>query len=379
MEVSDKLTLDEPESLKNEEPKIRKKGRPKADAPAFPHDPLAKTMKIAESIENNNAGRPYDRLSLAKSIDNSPSSGGFRQLITSSTRYGITEGGRRAEKLSLTPIGSSIVAPTNDSEKNRSLLQALLTPELFYQVYNFFDSKKIPREELFKNSLKKEFGVMPEDVDACYGVIMQNIEDYNLKEEIKGNIYLQLNKLGTLSEIESSPEITNNEDVTDEESTREDVYNTKLTEQKPHLKQIFVAHGKNTKPLEQLKAILDQFEVPYKVAIDEPNQGRPISQKVSELMNECSSSIFIFTKDEETQDLEGNTVYRPSDNVVYELGAASAMFGKKIVIFKENGVSFGSDFKDLGYISFDTDQLGAKTMELMKELVGFGLLKVSAA
>lgn len=95
-------------------------------------------------------------------------------------------------------------------------------------------------------------------------------------------------------------------------------------------------------------------------------------------MRECSSAIFIFTKDEETKDLEGRTVYRPSDNVVFELGAASVLYGNKIVIFKENGVSFGSDFKDLGYISFDTDQLGAKTVDLMRELIGFGLLKISA-
>ncbi len=143
-------------------------------------------------------------------------------------------------------------------------------------------------------------------------------------------------------------------------------------------KQIFVAHGKNKKPLEQLKTVLDQFQVPYKVAIDEPHEGRPVSQKVSELMHECSSAIFIFTKDEETKDSDGNVVYRPSDNVVFELGAASVLYGKKIVIFKENGVSFGSDFKALGYIPFDTDQLGAKTVELMKELIGFGLLKISA-
>ena len=138
-----------------------------------------------------------------------------------------------------------------------------------------------------------------------------------------------------------------------------------------------MAHGKNRKPLEQLKPILDQFKIPYKIAIDESNQGRPISQKVSEIMRECSSAIFLFTKDEETKDKDENIIYRPSDNVVFELGAASVLYGNKIVIFKQNGVSFGSDFKDLGYISFEDDQLNAKTTDLMKELVDLGLLKIS--
>src|SRR2546428_274079 len=94
----------------------------------------------------------------------------------------------------------------------------------------------------------------------------------------------------------------------------------------PIIKQIFIAHGKNKKPLDQLQKILDQFGVKYKVAINEPNKGRPISSKVAELMKACTSAIFIFTADEKTQDAEGNVKYRPSDNVVYELGAASALY-----------------------------------------------------
>ena len=42
---------------------------------------------------------------------------------------------------------------------------------------------------------------------------------------------------------------------------------------------IFIAHGKNKKPLEQLKKVLEQFRIPYKVAMEEPSLGRPISEK----------------------------------------------------------------------------------------------------
>ena len=355
----------------------RKRGRPSGDEQSFPRDSLTKTLKLAESIEKNNAGKPFDRLILAKSTDYSPNSGSFRQLITSSSKYGLTEGGYQAEKISLTPLGSSIVAPTSDDEKTRGLLNALTNSPLMKTILEFYNKKQIPREELLKNSLKREFKVSSEYVDACYDVLMKNIEDFNLIEDIKGNKYLNLNYLETLStEIESGLDTTH-EETPDNDTSLEEPTSSKKTEEEK-TKRIFVAHGKNRKPLEQLKNILDQFNVPYKIAIDEANQGRPISQKVSELMRECTSAIFLFTKDEETKDLEGNTVYRPSDNVVYELGAASVLYGNKIVIFKQEGVSFGSDFKDLGYISFDDDKLDAKAMDLMKELVGFGLLKVSA-
>jgi predicted nucleotide-binding protein len=64
-----------------------------------------------------------------------------------------------------------------------------------------------------------------------------------------------------------------------------------------------------------------EFKVPFQVAIDEPHKGRPIGKKVEELMRNCTSGIFIFTADEETTDAKGQKVNRPSDNVVFELGA----------------------------------------------------------
>jgi predicted nucleotide-binding protein len=140
---------------------------------------------------------------------------------------------------------------------------------------------------------------------------------------------------------------------------------------------IFIAHGKNKKPLEQLKKILEQFKIPYKVAIDEPNLGRPISGKIRDTMESCNCAILLFTADEEFMDKNGATIWRPSENVVYELGAAGYLYDNRIVIMKEQGVTFPSNFRDLGYISFEEDQIEAKAMDVLKELIGFGMVKVS--
>ena len=94
-------------------------------------------------------------------------------------------------------------------------------------------------------------------------------------------------------------------------------------------------------------------------------------------MNSCNCAILIFTADEEFQDKDGNTVWRPSENVVHELGAAAYLYDNRIVIMKEEGVTFPTNFQDLGYISFKKDELDAKTMDILKELVGFGILKIS--
>ena len=94
-------------------------------------------------------------------------------------------------------------------------------------------------------------------------------------------------------------------------------------------------------------------------------------------ISSCTSGIFIFTADEKTIDEKGNEIWRPSDNAVYELGAASVLYSNKIVIFKENAVSFASDFNDLGYISFDKDKLDAKAADLMLELINLGFMQLT--
>lgn len=121
----------------------------------------------------------------------------------------------------------------------------------------------------------------------------------------------------------------------------------------------------------------------YAVAIDEPHKGRPISTKVASLMrDECSSAIFIFTADEvfvqRGPSGDEEEVWRPSENLVYELGAASVLYDRRIVIFKDKRVTFPSDFGDLGYIEFEPGQLAAEMGTLFAELVSLDILEVRA-
>lgn len=355
-----------------------RRGRPAGAFPSFPRDPLKRTLQVAESIERNNAGKPYDRLTLAGSINYSPNSSGFRQIIISSGRYGLTEGGVYADKIGLSSLGSKIVAPTTDEQRSQGLREALLKPDLYRKVYEFYDKKQIPREELFKNALRKEFGVAPEDIDPCYLVIFANLKDYNLIQNIKGNDFLQLDRLAEASaSAPMQPTLETASGVEGEEPV-EELRAPAAPYSTPQIpKQIFVAHGKNTRPLEQLEKILNKFKVPYKVAEEEPHSGRPVAEKVAELMKECTSGIFIFTGDEETTDSQGTKVMKPSDNVVYELGAASVLYGEKIIVLKEEGVTFASDFSSIGYIRFEKDRLDAKTAELMVEFISLGFLQVT--
>jgi predicted nucleotide-binding protein len=357
--------------------KASKRGR-KAGAIIFPRDPLLKTLPIPEAIWRNNAGNPFDILDVAKTVGQSPTSSTFVRQLASSFRYGLTEGSPSTKLISLTSLGSAIVAPTVDTDVKAKLREALLHPEIFRIVYTWMDRKPIPRDDVLMNTLIKSpeaggFGILNEDVEDFLRVFMQNMTDYGLADDQRGTKYLRLDKLSPVTQ----PETVEVSEKKEAEGVVAAVPVAPEVPLKQITKQIFVAHGKNRKPLEQLKVILNQFKVPFQVAVDEPHKGRPISAKVAQLMRDCTSGIFIFTADEETKDAQGNNVLRPSDNVVFELGAGTILYGDKIVIFREEGVSFGSDFTDYGHITFEKDKLDAKAFELMKELIGLGFLQVT--
>ncbi len=117
--------------------------------------------------------------------------------------------------------------------------------------------------------------------------------------------------------------------------------------------------------------------IPHLVVQEEANAGRPISQKVRDGMEQCGAAILIFSADIEYFDKDGNSVWRPSENVANELGAAAVMYDDRIILFKEESVELASNYSGIGYITFPKDQLDAKVNELLRELVAFRILKLS--
>lgn len=371
-------------SEKNDSAGDVKRGR-KPGAIYFPRHSLKEVLPIAEAIWTQNAGNPFDILDVAKSVGQSPTSGRFVSRLASSYRYGLTEGSPSTKVITLTPLGSSIVAPMAGTDVNAQLRKALLYSPIFQKVYGWMDRKPIPREDVFRNTLVKPpdlggFGIPKEDVDEFVRVFMQNLTDYRLADDVQGTRYLRLDKLSPSETVAVETQPAETEKIV--EPTPGEVINTQSrmgqgvqASQAQVPRQIFVAHGKNKKPLEQCIKILEKYKIPHIVATDEPHKGRPVGMKVAEEMKKCTAGIFIFTGDEETLDESGNPVVRPSDNVVYELGAGSVLYGNKIVIFREEGVDFASDFTEFGRITFEKDRLDAKGLELMTELAGLEIIK----
>jgi predicted nucleotide-binding protein len=351
----------------------------------FPKHTLEVAVGIAQKIQDEMGGAAMNRLLLANAVGLSPSSSNYRDLLSSAYRYGLTDGTEKADAISLTPTGNSATQTLNQADRLTALRKAALNPDIYSQFFKNYANKKLPSTEMLPKILSTQYGV-PSDISAeCASQISANGRFVEIVRDIGGSPHI-------LFDIELARAAAENE-----EPLAETIGAEMLQSASPALagqipapvvartidmasgvpKPIFVGHGKNKAPLQQLIGLLSTFQIPHKVVAEEPHLGRPISQKVKDAIEACGSAILIFTRDEKFFDAAGAEIWRPSENVVHELGATSFTYGDRIVIFKEKGLHFPSNFQSIGYIEFESNDIAARTADLLKELIGFGLVKVT--
>jgi len=349
----------------------------------YPRNSLEQSLVVAQKIIDEKAGEPMKRLLVADALGVSPSSTNFRYLLSSSRAYGLTEGTEKAVDISVTALGREIAHERGISRVN-ALRKAVMTPELFKDFFTRYNGNKLPSEDMLKKILVSDFQVPSGRSEEAAALIVQNGKFASIIRSISGNPHVLLDETPVDTEASAETDSPEPSDVIGEDDAG--VYDPQppQAERPPQEnknnsspKAIFIGHGGNTGPLEKLEKILAQFQIPYKVADAEPNLGRPIPSKVKEIMQGCGSAILIFTKDKKFLDEDGNEIWRPSENVVHELGAASYAYEDRVVIFKEQGIKLPANFSSVGYIEFEEDGIDAKTADLLRELIGFGLVKIT--
>lgn len=351
----------------------------------FPKHKLEDALVLPQKIQDEMGGKPMKRLLLADALGVSPSSSNFRELLSSSFKYGLTEGTEKATDIRLTQAGGDSTQAQDQSRRLKALRTAALAPDVFGRFMRAYADKKLPSKEMMSRILISEYGVPSSLADECRDVLIANGRYVDVIRDIGGSAHVLLYADVAMDIDEDASESPFEVEATASVTPAQPAPSTptqppaEVSKPKEAPRAIFIGHGKNKGPLAQLQKILSSFQIPHKVVSDEANLGRPIPQKVKDTMEECGSAILIFTKDEKFFDAQGNEIWRPSENVVHELGAASFAYGDRIVIFKEKGIHFPTNFQSIGYIEFEEGSLESKTTELLKELIGFGLVRITTS
>lgn len=328
----------------------------------YPIHSLSEALRVAQAIQDKNNGQPFKKILLAGAIGVKPSSSNFKEILSSSFKYGLTLGTEKAETISLTELGRSIVKPRDPGEGGRGLVQAAVKPELFRRIYERYDNGKLPQGQFFRSVLEADFGVAPENSEEVAAFVAANGTLAKIIQDIKGSPYVLLQSGQAVPEEAELPK--------GPEGVGAAAAETKPPIPKAEEIRVFIGHGKNKHIVEQVKTMLDFGNYKYEVAEETETTAIPVPQKILEAMRRCNAGIISISADEQEK-LE-NGRYSVNKNVLIEIGAAFVLYDRKVVLVIDRRVDLPSNLQGLYKCEYEGSELSWEAgVKLQKAITEF--------
>ena len=329
-------------------------------------------MVIPAAIQERNSGLPFDRVLLAKALGTTPASSGFTMKLNSSAKYGLTRGGYNDDLIVLTPRGGAVAAPRQSGERRVALLEAALHPEIFRRFYGMLDGKKLPEDDFARNTLQRELGVHGNIAGECLGLIKANGLYVGILGDVGDSLYVSLTGGHLPEEADGTQHLTPAVGGEAEPAPEADG-----AVGRQHGGKIFIGHTGSPDVVDFVKTVLDEFDIAYGVVESEYDDRRPVGAEASRVMRECDAAILIFARPPWTR-VSGGREVSGAETMHYQLGAASVLYGDRIISLRESGVEVGGQEPSLQTMEFDRDRLGEVALALLAELHRMGVIEVRA-
>ena len=134
-------------------------------------------------------------------------------------------------------------------------------------------------------------------------------------------------------------------------------------------KRVFVAHGKNTSFLEPIKKLLEFGELQPVISTEQQTVSQPVPDKVLKDMRSCGGAIIHVEGDRVLLDANAREHIVLNENVLIEIGAAMALYGRRFILLVKTGVRLPSNLQGLYEVRCDGDNLdGTATIRLLEAI-----------
>ena len=132
---------------------------------------------------------------------------------------------------------------------------------------------------------------------------------------------------------------------------------------------MFITHGKNTSFLEPIKGLLSFGGLEPVVAVEQQTVSKPVPDKVLEDMRRCGAAIIHVDAERTLMDSEAKEHTLLNENVLIEIGAAMALYGRRFILLVKQGVTLPSNLQGLYEVRYEGDQLDNSTMIKLMEAI----------
>lgn len=343
-----------------------------ADVPSYS---LAQALRIPRAIAEHYGFKPATPLNVAAALDMQPTSSTFRQICGAAIAYGVTKGGYNATEISIEPLGMRIVRPILEGDDLIAKREALVKPRVVGEFLTRYNSAPLPRDDIGKNVLF-DMGVPPDRSAQVLEMIIEGAETVGLLRTIKDKRYVDLSGVPLVDDsLQPNSEPQEVEDAHEQSSGEEVEHTDRIPKQSPYKpadganRRVFITHGKNRAFIDPIKKLLGFGEMEPVVSVDRTSVSQPVPDKVMNEMRGCGSAIIHVDVEQKLidQDAKEQTVLNP--NVLIEIGAAMALYGRRFILLVRDGVKLPSNLQGLFEVRYTGEALdGEATIKLLEAI-----------
>jgi predicted nucleotide-binding protein len=347
------------------------------DIPAYDLD---EALLVAKALVQEYGGGPATPLDVAAAMDLTPTSGKFRMLCGASIAYGLTTGGYNAAQIGTTDLARQIIEPQEEGADLAGKREAVMKPRILREFLSKYSGSPLPREDIGQNVLKS-MNVPTDRTKQVWDMVLRSADSVGLLQIIKERKYVNL---GGVKPPESLPTSNGGEVSEPSQAPIKEMVRT-VHEPEPaavaqearratgqndaRLRRVFITHGKNTAFIEPLKELLGFGELIPVVSVQKESVAQPVPEKVMNDMRGCGAAIIHVDGEMKLLDSDAkeHTVINP--NVLIEIGAAMALYGRRFILLVRDGVKLPSNLQGLYEVRYQGDSLdGAVTIRLLKAI-----------
>lgn len=352
----------------------------------FPQTTLQQAQKIASTLVDNFAGKEGSPPDIALSIGISPTSSGWPALAGSSIAYGLTEGGVNANAIKLTALGRKLVAPEQEGDDLAARREAIAKPRISKEFFERYRRAKFPSDTIAGNVLKT-LGLPPDRVQSALEIIKANGRYAGIIRDTPTGPFVNLDSPGVPAPTATPalPEHDADQEITGGTQGFAETPEATSTAVRPpgastavspsfdaRTNRVFISHGKQKAIVTQIKELLAFGSFDPIVSIERESTAIPVPEKVFEDMRSCGAGVIHVGAEGKYLDQAGTEHSKFNDNVLIEIGAAMALYGKKVVLLVEKGITLPSNLQGLYRCDFEGDRLDYEaTMKLLKTFSQF--------
>lgn len=352
-------------------PELKRVYLSQADVPSYS---LAQALRIPRAIAEHYGFKPTTPLNVAAALDMQPTSSTFRQLCGAAIAYGVTKGGYNAAEISIEPLGMRIVRPTVEGDDLTAKREALVRPRVVGEFLTRYDNASLPRDDIGKNVLF-DMGVPPDRSAEVLEMIVEGAETVGLLRTIKEKRYVDLSGVPV---ADVAPPNAGSAEIDETCSLPADgkpeAAATPLNQQVHRTndganRRVFITHGKNRAFIDPIKKLLGFGEMEPVVSVDKTSVSQPVPDKVMSEMRSCGSAIIHVDAEQKVldQDAKEQTILNP--NVLIEIGAAMALYGRRFILLVRDGVKLPSNLQGLFEVRYSGEALdGEATIKLLEAI-----------